>query len=220
MVGYARGMPSADVRSTFLIAAHHARDLVADSRVAGAWSAPSALDRMSVGALAGHLSRAVLTVRQYLTGAAPSDDMEVTSAAGYLGWLTRQSDLDSALHAGVRQRSEAAAADGPAAVVHAVDAALDHLGNGLKDEPAGRRVAVIGGMVMVLDEYLVTRLVELAVHSDDLAVSIGVESPPCPGIDLVIRLLVRVASDRHGQVAVLRALARRERDAAQALRVI
>ena len=60
------------------------------------------------------------------------------------------------------------------------------------------------------------------VHGDDLAVSLGVDPPLLPpaATGLVIATLVEVARIRHGDIAVVRALARRERDAVDALRVI
>jgi hypothetical protein len=75
---------------------------------------------------------------------------------------------------------------------------------------------------MTLDEYLRTRVVELVVHADDLATSLGVElAPPRPATcSVAIDVLVGVARIRHGDLAVLRALTRRERDQAQALRVL
>jgi hypothetical protein len=75
---------------------------------------------------------------------------------------------------------------------------------------------------MTLDEYLRTRVVELVVHADDLAASVGVEPvPPQPATTAVaIDVLVGVARIRHGDMAVLRALARRERDTVRALRVL
>jgi hypothetical protein len=75
---------------------------------------------------------------------------------------------------------------------------------------------------MLVAEYLRTRLVEFAVHVDDLAVSVGVPTPDLGSAadDEAIDVLVGIARIRHGDVAVLRALARRERDDVQALRVI
>jgi hypothetical protein len=66
----------------------------------------------------------------------------------------------------------------------------------------------------------VTRMVELVAHTDDLAVSVGLEPPP-PDPDaatLVVHCLVDVARRRHGDLAVVRALTRRERDVVDALR--
>jgi hypothetical protein len=54
---------------------------------------------------------------------------------------------------------------------------------------------------------------ELVVHGDDLAVSVGVPTPVFPpaATEITLDLLVRVAAWRHGPVALVRALARRER---------
>jgi hypothetical protein len=54
---------------------------------------------------------------------------------------------------------------------------------------------------------------ELTVHMDDLAVSVGLATPELPDavFDPVLMLLARLAVRRHGQAAVLRALARAER---------
>jgi hypothetical protein len=74
---------------------------------------------------------------------------------------------------------------------------------------------------MTLDEYLRTRVVELVIHGDDLASSVGLAFGPVAS-DLAttaISTLVEVARVRHGDMAVLRALTRRERDSVQALRV-
>jgi hypothetical protein len=59
----------------------------------------------------------------------------------------------------------------------------------------------------------VTRLLEIAVHTDDLAVSVGVPTPSLPAavLDPVLHLLLRLAARRHGPTAVLRALSRAER---------
>ena len=64
-----------------------------------------------------------------------------------------------------------------------------------------------------LGDFLVTRMLGLAVHQDDLAVSVGLATPDLPdsAFDPVLVLLARLAVRRHGQAALLRALARAER---------
>ena len=64
-----------------------------------------------------------------------------------------------------------------------------------------------------LDDFLLTRLVELSVHLDDLATSLGVPGPALSdAVTVPVRhLLVDLAAERHGDVAVLRALSRSER---------
>lgn len=53
----------------------------------------------------------------------------------------------------------------------------------------------------------------IAVHADDLAVSVGVDTPTLPDAVLtpVVGLLSALALGRHGQTGVLRALGRAER---------
>ena len=62
-------------------------------------------------------------------------------------------------------------------------------------------------------DFLLTRLLEVVVHSDDLAVSVGVATPEFPdeAFEPVRDLLVRLAVRRHGQSAVVGTLSRRER---------
>ena len=83
-------------------------------------------------------------------------------------------------------------------------------------------MSVYQGIVIRLDEYLLTRLVELALHIDALCVSVGVPAPELPEAAraAAIGTLVEVARLRHGDTAVLNALARRERDTGAALRVM
>ncbi len=54
---------------------------------------------------------------------------------------------------------------------------------------------------------------EILVHADDLAASIGVPTPQFPTQTgyAVLGLLAAVAADRHGQTAMVRALSRPQR---------
>ena len=36
------------------------------------------------------------------------------------------------------------------------------------------------GWALTLEDFLMTRMMEIAVHSDDLAVSVGIEAPTLP----------------------------------------
>ncbi|MFB8143272.1 maleylpyruvate isomerase N-terminal domain-containing protein [Streptomyces parvus] len=122
-----------------------------------------------------------------------------------------------------RARSEETAAAGPEAVADEARAAWQRLSARLTGELADRRVAVLHrpGEEMLLDGYLRTRCVELAVHLEDLALSVGVGTPtPGAATALAIDVLVAAARERHGDQAVLHALTRRERDVEGALRVL
>ena len=112
---------------------------------------------------------------------------------------------------------------GPSAVAAEASAALARLRGRLGAEPLDRRVAVLHrpGEEMLLDGYLQTRCVELAVHLEDLALSVGSEvRAPEAVVAVAVDVLVAAARARHGDRAVLHALARRERDVVDALRVL
>lgn len=210
-----------DIRKAYLQAAEEAVRLLATEQVAGGWENESVLPGMPVGGLAGHLARSVLQVEWFLDG--PVTGAEPVSPVRYYARLVGTSVPDSALNVGVRGRSEETAAAGHAAVAEQAREAWERLTQRLDREPADRRVAVLHrqGEEMLLDGYLRTRCVELAVHLDDLALSVG-EHPRTPDAALAVAVdvLVAAARDRHGDQAVLHALARRERDTADALRVL
>jgi hypothetical protein len=197
------------------------------ARLAERYESPSALAEFSVRGLTGHLRRALTMVESYLDQPAPDPgagvDGQAMSAAAYFATvLPADRDLDSEFHQAIRQRGIETAPDRPDDFSLVWAESAGNLITRLEQEPENRLVQVFGGVILTLDEYLATRLVELVVHADDLAVSLDVApallSPAVTG--LVITTLVEVARLRHGDTAVVRALSRRERDTAEALRVI
>lgn len=209
------------IRTTYSQAAERAVHLLTTDEVARRWGDESVLAGMSVGALAGHLARCILQVEWFLDG--PVADAEPVSPVRYYARLVGTSVADSALNTGVRARSEETAAAGPTAVAEQTRAAWQRLAQRLESEPADRRVAILHrpGEEMLLDGYLQTRCVELTVHIDDLALSVGTLCPaPDAALAVAVDVLVAAARDRHGDQAVLHALTRRERDTNQALRVL
>lgn len=208
------------VQKTFLDTGRVAADLLARPEVEAAWDGPSALRGFTVRGLAGHLLRATGSVAAYLDR--PEPDGEPISAASYYSIAVDEPDLDSEIHRAIRQRGEEQAAGGYEAVRAEAYEVLDRLAQRLAAEPADRKVRAYKDLVLRIDDYLVTRLIELVVHVDDLAVSAGVPVPKLPpeATGLAIGALVEAARVKHGDLAVLRALARRERDEVQALRVL
>ena len=201
------------IRTGFLAAARSAVELLADPAVAHRWDEPSALAEFRVGGLAGHLAFQVLGVPGVLAEPVPAGE-----PIGLLDHYARGTwigaSVDDEVNVGIRRSGERYAADGPEKLVAAVRAAVDELAAALPAEPAGRVVHLARGPYsLALDDYLTTRLMELAVHSDDLAVSVDVPTPelPAEALDPVLHLLARLAVRRHGQPAVLRALSRAER---------
>jgi hypothetical protein len=209
-----------EVRAAFLDTSAAGRAVAADEAVGAKWDEPSALERWSVSGLTGHLMRATWAVEGYLVADEP--DGPPSDPPTYYATVLDDDDLDSELHRSIRQRGDERAADGHAALLAEWDEILERLGIRLETERSGRLVEVFKGFVLTLDDYLITRMVEMTVHIDDLCVSVGIETPELPRLatQLSIRTLVDVGRHKHGDVNVLRALTRRERDAEQALRVL
>lgn len=178
------------------------------------WSEPSALAEFRTSGLAGHTARAVLSVERYLDAEVPPG-APLLDAVGYFLAASRADveNLASQLNQGIRERGEQEAADGPQALAKAYDAARARLALRLPELRGDQPVLVFGRYVLSLDECLLTRLIELVVHADDLAVTLGLPTPDFGDQveDLVITTLARIARRRHGTVPLLRALSRRER---------
>ena len=207
------------MRALYLDTAAVAVQLLGDAAVERAWAGVSVLRDFEVGGLAGHLARSVLQVEWYLD--AEIGDAEPVTASEYYAGLLGVTEPDSALNRGVRRRAEEVAAEGHAAVLGRTLAALGRLQARLPAEPEYRRVEALG-RVLLLDEYLKTRLVELTVHMDDLAFSLDLPTPVYPeaAYTVAIETLVSVATLRSGPLIVLRALSRGERQAPDVLRVL
>ena len=181
------------------------------------WDSESALKDFSVRGLAGHLVRAGWAVLDYLAAGTPSGE-PIPAPEYYRAVLAA---MGSEEHEQVRTKGEAFAGASVQELRDAYVTAGSQLAAVLPAEPQGRTLRVFGGHVMRLEDYLETRIVEVLVHADDLAASLGVPRPQLPpeAFDLAIRHLVSVARLRHGDPAVLVALSRRERDRLDALKV-
>lgn len=200
------------IRETFLAAAEAGLDLIRDERVAARWSEPSALAKMSIGGLATHLASQSNFVppalAEPLGEGEPVGLMDHFAQARWIG-----TDADTEANTAIRERYEQLAADGPEAVAAETAAALAELRAALPKEPADRLVQVRAGK-RGLDDFLATRVLEIVVHADDLAFSLGDEAGarmPEEAVDFVVALLARLAVRRHGPAAVIRALSRAER---------
>jgi len=194
-------------------AAGQAVILLGAPEVADAWEEPSALAEMTVGALAGHLAYQIFSVDSALEApaseVAPIPLLEHYARAAWLG-----APLDSEVNVGIRARGESIASGGPESLSERASAAVVQLRAKLAGLSGDRAVFMPQtGWALNLDDFLTTRMLELAVHMDDLTVSVGLATPELPdaAFDPVLILLARLAARRHGQAALLRALARAER---------
>ena len=213
-------MQESPVREAFWLATDLADDVLRSPLLAARWEQPSALERMPVGDLAVHLVRAT-TVSSYLAEPAPT--AEPISPADYFDVvLGDPTDLDSEQNRAVRERAHEDADRGADDLLNRWQRARSALRDRLAQEPPDRPISVAHGLVLTIDDYLVTRIVELLLHSDDLAVSLGIEPapPPAAAAELAEHVLLAIARRRHGDAAVLRAQARRERGSVEPLRVL
>ena len=132
-------------------------------------------------------------------------------------------DLDWDVHVRLRDAGQRQAAGGYRAFLEEFDRLVQVVTAYLETEPDDRLVSVYAGHAASrLDEYLKSRVIECVVHIDDLAVSAAVETPALPALAMTVTIheLVEMARSYRGDLAVVRALSRRERDAINALRVI
>jgi hypothetical protein len=201
------------IADAYLHAATSAATLVADPTVVAAWSAPSALTAMSVGGLAAHLANQIISAARAMD--MPPAEVERVTLIEHYGratWLGASWDQET--NTAIRAGGESAAEAGPAAVASAASEALAMLSVRLPDEPTDRPVRMPAGpWSLALDDFLITRMMEIAVHSDDLAASVHIATPELPESVMVpvLDLLTRLSVRRHGQTPVLRALSRAER---------
>lgn len=133
------------------------------------WEAPG-LGEWDVRALVGHTSRSLLTVEAYL--AVPAGSVEVASSVAYY-----QATRTIAAGPGVAQRGrDAGAALGPdpSAAVRVIAERVPPL---LDSTDGTELVTTIAGGMRLAD-YLTTRVVELVVHTLDLATALGVPAEP------------------------------------------
>jgi hypothetical protein len=143
-------------RDDFLSVARSAADLLRAPAVAAAWSEPSALAKLSVGGLAGHLAYQILAVPQALADPAPQAPI-ISLLEHYrrVGWIG--ADLDEEINVRIRHGGEQAAAEGPVALAARVDAAIEELTGSLAtaaDRPV--RIPLWGPWSLLLDDLLVT----------------------------------------------------------------
>lgn len=161
----------------------------------------SALGTWTVRSLAGHTARAILTVESYLRQDEPGA-VTIPSAEDYYNDVLEQFTD----HAAIEARGVEAGiwlGDDPVAQV---SEALERTRALIAAQP-GDRIVSIGGMGILLDQYLRTRVVELVVHSIDLARAIGADhTPPAGGIATAVSLLAGTAAHKGQGVTLLMAL--------------
>ena len=174
------------------------------------WMAPSALAEWSNSGLAGHLARSAFNLERALALQLDSGQVLDSVAAYYTASGPESSD--SAIGRRIRELGDEEAAGGQAALADRFAASINKLRTAAVPLPPTVFVEMFR-RVLPIDECATACLLELVVHSDDLAVSLGVPTPEfdAAAMDLVSATLCRISRVRHGELAVLRALSRAER---------
>jgi hypothetical protein len=199
-------------RAAVTAAVDQLTDLVGDAAVAGAWQRESVLPGLTVGGLTRHLVSQPECAVEFLTTPGPPGALVSTLVGHYerVDWL--HAPVDAPENTSIRDEFNRMASAGPAESVGVLAWSRDRLGAAI--DGAGPTTYVPWqDCALPTDDFLVVRLMEIVVHADDLASSVGV-APPAFGPDVlepVLALLAVLAARRHGQDAVLRALSRHER---------
>lgn len=201
--------------ASFVDAARIALDLAATTEVKAGWLEESSCAGMTVGGLAHHLvQQAGHTVRLLELEPVAEPPIPLLEHYARAAWV--EAGPDDEVNVSVREGADAAAASGPDDVVAHGAAAVDRLPAVLREHhgriPDQVRIPWQGWSLTTAD-FLVTRAMEIVVHADDLASSVGLATPDFPDdvVADVLGLLSAVAVRRHGQAAVVRALSRPQR---------
>jgi hypothetical protein len=187
--------------------------LAARAEVAAAWDDESSCAGMTVGGLTEHLLVQLKLLDELLT-AAPADDQPITLEEHYARAAWANTGLDSEANVSIRETSDEMARVGQQALLAEARERLDRL-PGLLTAPRSPDTVHLPWQGWSLDatDFVVSRCMEMLVHGDDLAASVGLETPAYPAEvnRRVLALLTALAVRRHGATALLRTLSRPQR---------
>lgn len=199
--------------TAFLSAVELSRELAARPEVRDAWARESACVGMTVGGLTHHLLRqAGNTVRGLQ--APPGDAPPIALQEHYARAAWVEAGPEDEANVSIRDADNDGAQVGPDVVLELAGEWALALPD-LFAAPRDPDTVYIPwqGWSLTTEDFLTTRMMELVVHSDDLAASVGLDTPTYPEgvVTPVLGLLTGVAARRHGQTAVIRGLSRPQR---------
>lgn len=196
-----------------LASARAATGVALSEEVREQWSEESSCAGMTVGGLAHHLVRQVELLVQLLTGPR-SSEKPIDLRQHYRRATWANTGLDGEVNVAIRDTDNERASSGPAELSGHTTEQLTGLPAALDGASDGDVLLVPWqGWALTAEDFAVSRLMELMVHTDDLAASVGLATPEFPeeAARRVLRLLTDVALDRHGQSALVRTLSRPQR---------
>ncbi len=189
-------------------------ELAVGDLVREAWGDESACAGMTVGGLAHHLLAQTRHVVRGLGTAAAPDAPVIGLLDHYAQAPWVQASRSGETDPDQDDKDNAAAAAGHERVLADARQALADLPGALA-RPRDPDVVHIPwqGWSLATPDFATTRMMEMVVHGDDLAASVGLPTPEHDPlvVDAVLDLLVHVSLARHGQVALVRALSRPRR---------
>ena len=145
-----------------------------------------------------HASRAFLTVERYLE---PVGRIDVDSGADYFRRAMEAPDANAAIAARGRDEAAGLGEDPVGTVRQRARSALA----AVEAAPPGA-VCVTGAGTLSLGDYLGTRVVELTVHTLDLAAAVGVEAEPPEAAARVSLIVLSALAAQPSSAVLLRAL--------------
>ena len=187
-------------------------DLVASPAVAAAWDRESALPGMTVGGLTRHLVSQPECAVEFLSAPPPATAQTVSLMDYYarVDWLA--APISAEENTSIRDDFNELAAPGASDSLAILERSRNELPSAISAASPTTYVAW-QDCALNLDDFLVCRLLEIVVHTDDLAMSLDLPSPRFDPevLDPVLGLMAALSQRRHGQDSVVRALARTER---------
>ena len=181
--------------------------------MAAAWHGPSALAKLSVQGLAGHLAGQIFFIPKVLAEPVPTEEViglhEYYARVHWIG-----SDLDEPFNVLIRTSGEDDAADGPAALAARVEATVASCARSCRPRRPGRCAAPPGvrGRSAWTTSWRAgcwrSSCTATTWRTASASRRPSSRRPPC---ETVVDILSRIAVRRHGATNVLRALSRAER---------
>jgi Mycothiol maleylpyruvate isomerase N-terminal domain len=200
-------------------------DLADTEQVRAAWDEPSALEGMSVGAVAVHGLSAIDDILLHCERPEPTTARLLGAVEYYrAARLDRREDLALQGHTFIRNLSEKHAGAGPDAVLTQKRTALKHLKWTLPAQDPGKHVFLPRQppMAGTLAMMVCNRTIELIAHMDDVAVSVGRPTPPIDSraAAMALSVLVSLARKINGDLPLILAMTRQERAVFESVRAL
>jgi hypothetical protein len=215
---------SRDLVDAYLDGVDWFQDILGRAEVREAWAGPSLVSGYTVGGLAAHAVHGVVWLEQLLKDTEPVG-LRAVSVFEFFGLNRVEKGGVDPIAASLRSAAEAFALTGADAVTAGCTKSRDELVGLLDGASSDRGVPVLriaGGQVALCD-YLRTRVLEVAVHGDDIVCSVPgltTPEPPFRAMEVSLGVCVELARARVGDLGTLRGFTRAERGLPDALRVL